>query len=205
MGTWIPFCCNMEVYTIAKFLFRGCENKKQRLGELSHHKSTCHLRGWLDIFTTMERDVVQSQIGHKPLAMSTKPCVPTSVLASVLTNNNGTCIWIQKAQHWYLSDFSIHITYILLRGDNSHQYLVAMDCDVSGVCSGVFLSGLFLSSTRGHSRRCSGVACRAVRWIFCPKRFVVIKISHRECPSEGGFHPGFVHHQNHSKRSAPPF
>ena len=28
-----------------------------------------------------------------------------------------------------------------------------MDCDVSGVCSGVFLSGLFLSSIRGHSGR----------------------------------------------------
>ena len=35
--------------------------------------------------------------------------------------------------------------------DNSHQYLVAMDCDVSGVCSAMFLSGLFLCSIRGHS------------------------------------------------------
>ena len=35
--------------------------------------------------------------------------------------------------------------------DYSHQYLVAMDCDVSGVCSEVSLSGLFLCSIRGHS------------------------------------------------------
>ena len=149
MGTWIPSCCNMDVYIIAKFLFRGCENKKQRLGEMSHHKSICHLRGWLDIFTTMERDVVQSKIGHKPLAMSTKPCVPTSVLASVLTNNNGTYIWIQKAQHWYLSDFSIHITYILLRGDNSHQYLVAKKprC-FRGLLWGVFVWVVFVLYSR---------------------------------------------------------